>query len=189
MCAAASCGWIFPRTHEWRLGICLHHCPPSRKHCAGWVYLSEVPWDCHILGGKKCCARKHIYTYITNRWCKMCLQTSAGLIRTSPFFQIGGFLVFIYLFFSLCLSLSQGLSSKPYDQKLWRCVISHRTHTFINARPLQMYLFNRRSSVCVTRFFLLVKFDKPVPAGLPSLDKMPVDVWRPMIREEVVWLN
>lgn len=29
MLAVACSGWISTRTHEWRLGICLHHYPPS----------------------------------------------------------------------------------------------------------------------------------------------------------------
>lgn len=29
MRAVACSGWISTRTHEWRLGICLHHYPPS----------------------------------------------------------------------------------------------------------------------------------------------------------------
>lgn len=55
MCAAASCGWIFTHTHEWRLGICLHHYPPSRIHCmAGFGCLRTT-----TLGG-------FIYIYIHN---------------------------------------------------------------------------------------------------------------------------
>lgn len=155
-------------------------CPrrPGRRHFGGFFFFFGLVYF-------------FLHSYVddahwyTNRSCKMCLQTSARLIRTSPFHQIGVFVLFFFLTVA-----NPGLNLRT--RWSWTLALRYftlHTHTLTNAKPLQVWLFGRHSSVRVTCFFLLVKIDKPVPAGLPSLDKMPVDMWRLMIREEVDRLN
>lgn len=150
MCATASCGWVFTHTHEWRLGICLHHCPPSLILCAGCVFLPETGtfWRFFFF---TLCTHTQMTPIGTHRSWKMRLQTSARLIQTSPFNPKGSRFFFFFFFLPL---LSQGLSSDPDDHGLWHCVISCYTHTLINAKPLKMWLFCIHLSVRVTHFFL-----------------------------------